>query len=184
MFHMKPGDYSGGQEDKYQQYLSRIEQLVRRLIDKMQAEVVIFSTVPWEDAETVNEILSRFKGDCRVKEAKINSVDDSFDVTGSLDFLVSTRLHSLIFALAQGIPSVAASDQERIIGLYRDLEASDLLFDINNFNPEDVVAAVERLHRGRGRQLLQKVRQHQAKAAQGLREIVSEIGDICRVTPQ
>jgi polysaccharide pyruvyl transferase WcaK-like protein len=86
--------------------------------------------------------------------------------------------------LAQGVPAVALSNQEKIIGLYLDLDASDLQFDINNFNPEDVVAAVERLRRGRGRQLLQKVRQHQAKAAQGLSEIVSEIGDICRVTPQ
>jgi polysaccharide pyruvyl transferase WcaK-like protein len=181
---MKPGDYRGGIEDKYQQYLSRMEQLVRLLTDKMGAEVVLFSTVPWEDTDTVDELLSRFKGNDRVKGAKIDSVEDSFEVTGSLDFLVSTRLHSLIFALAQGVPSVALSNQEKIIGLYLDLDASDLQFDINNFNPEDVVAAVERLHRGRGRQLLQKVRQHQAKAAQGLSEIVSEIGDICRVTPQ
>jgi polysaccharide pyruvyl transferase WcaK-like protein len=181
LFQMKPSDYPGGTEEKYQQYLSCMAELVRLLNEKMGAEVVIFSTVPWEDMETVNELLSRFEGNDRVKGAKIDSVKDAFEVTGSLDLLVSTRLHSLIFALAQGVPSIALSDQERIIGLYLDLEASDLRFNINDFNPEEVVTALERLLQGRGQQLLAKVRDHQAKVAEGLQKIVAEIGAICQV---
>ena len=63
----------------------------------------------------------------------------------------------------------------KLAGLYQDLCAQDLLFDIATFDPAEVVDALDRLGGERGRQLLQQVERLGHKAAGGIAAMAAEI---------
>ncbi len=175
MFYMMPQRYQGGKAEAYEVYLDRMENLIRLIVGRLKAQVLLFSTEPSEDQETVNELAKRVSDLKEVRAAKVKSLPSAIRITGSCDYHVGTRLHSLIFSLAQGVPAVALTSHGRITGLYTDLKAKDLLFDIANFDASSVVDALERLMGERGNRLLENVGQRRKEAVKGIANIVEEI---------
>lgn len=175
LFYLKPEEYPGGSEARYTEYLDRLAALVSRFETRSTDDVILFSTVPWEDGETVRSLANRCTDSHRVQRVAVHSVEEALDLTASLSLQVGTRLHSLLFSLGQGIPAVALANHPRIVGLYRDLNAADLLFDIDDFDPAEVVAACESLRGRRGEQLLARVRDMQREAERGLGGIARRV---------
>jgi polysaccharide pyruvyl transferase WcaK-like protein len=170
-----PGKYPGGALKKYLDYLTRLEELIRLIIDRTSATVLIFSTEPSEDQHTVEDLYQRLTDLNRVQKGRVNSLPSALDMTRSCDLHVGTRLHSLIMSLAQGVPSIAITSHGRITGLYNDLDAEDLLFDIEKFSPEDVLTALQCLAGPRGEELIENVNDMRERATRGLYHMALEI---------
>jgi polysaccharide pyruvyl transferase WcaK-like protein len=82
----------------------------------------------------------------------------------------------LILSLAQGdVPSIALTSHPRITGLFQDLNAEDLLFDIDDFEPKTVADALQLLLGERGRMLMENVEKLRARSQKGISQVVSEI---------
>lgn len=173
---MRPGRSPGKRDPAaFEAYLGRMERLVRLIVARFGAEVVLFTNEPMEDQETVNDLAARLEDLPQVRVAAVHSVRSALEVAGSCDLHVGGRLHSVIFSVVQGVPAVALMSHGKLAGLYQDLCAQDLLFDIATFDPAEVVDALDRLGGERGRQLLQQVERLGHKAAGGIAAMAAEI---------
>lgn len=178
MFYMMPGKYPGGNIKQYKAYLDRMEGLVRLVIDRLKAKVIIFSTEPSEDQQTVNDIKEKVEDLKSVSIARVNSLPTAIRLTGSCDFHIGARLHSLILSLAQGVPSIALTSHGRITGLYTNLDAKDLVYDIEIFNPSSVVDSIEKLMGRRGKILIDNVDKLRKRSQMGISNMVMEINSL------
>lgn len=173
--YMRPGRSPRTDAAAYAAYVDRLEQLIRLVVDRLDARVLVFTNEPMEDQETVDDVMSRVRDLPSVQTAEVNSVRSAMAVAGRCDLHVGGRLHSVIFSLIQGIPAIALSSHGKIVGLFADLEADDLVYDIGNFDPEAVVADLERLSGERGRQLLENVARLRQKSDAGLSKMAKEM---------
>jgi len=176
MFYMQPGRYPNGNKKAYEKYLQRMEELVRLVVKRLNMRVLLFSTEPSEDQETVDTVMHRVQDLKDISSTRIQSLESAVKVTSSLDYHVGSRLHTLILSLANGgVPSIALSSHTRIIGLYTELDAGDLVYDISNFNPKIVIDDLEKLTHERGRVLLENVDKLRKRSKKGISEMVAEI---------
>jgi len=175
MFYKMPEKYPGGRKQDYQNYLKRMEDIVRLTVKRLKAKVIIFSTEPTEDQATVNELMARVQDLKDVSSVEIKSLALGLEVTGSCDYHIGSRLHTLIFSLAQGVPSVALTSHGRITGLFTDLDAKDLMHNIDDFNPASVVESVEKLMGDRGKNLIENVDNLRKRSQRGISNMVMEI---------
>jgi polysaccharide pyruvyl transferase WcaK-like protein len=170
-----PGKYPGGQKIEYDKYIDRMEKLVRLIVKRLNAKIILFSTEPSEDQETVNRLANRVKDLENVQSIEIDSLPYAFEITRSFDIHIGSRLHTLIFSLAQGVPSVALTSHTRITALFTDLDAKDLIYDIKSFNPDSVVYSIYKLMNERGQKLLDNVDKLRKRSQIGISDMVSEI---------
>lgn len=175
MFYMMPGKYPGGNIEQYEAYLDKMETLLRMVIDRLEAKVVIFSTEPSEDQETVNDLKQRVADLQSVSITRVHSLPNAIRLTGSCDFHIGARLHSLILSLAQSVPSIALTSHGRVTGLFTELEAKDLIYDISDFDPASVIDSLELLKAERGRLLIKNVNKLKRQASKGISNMVEEI---------
>lgn len=77
-------------------------------------------------------------------------------VLGQMDLMLGMRLHSLIFSLTMGVPSVALSYTHKVASIMETFGAADLCLPIENVGDENIVQLIskareeslrERLHR-------------------------------------
>jgi len=157
MMYMHPERWPKGDVSGYELHLERCCNLVRRLVDVFEAEVILFSNEPSEDQTTVDAVYGRLDGLPGVTRVHCRSLDSAMRVAGDADVHIGSRLHSLIFSLTQGTPAVALSSHGRMSGLFEDLSASDMCFEIGEFEPQVVVDAVASLRDARGVALAKEV---------------------------
>ncbi|HET8625276.1 MAG TPA: polysaccharide pyruvyl transferase family protein [Gemmatimonadales bacterium] len=175
--YMRPGRSAGAiRAGAYEEYLDRLERLARLVVSRLDADVLVFTNEPTEDQTTVDDVVHRLRDLDRVKSAPVHTVAEAMRVAGSCDLHVGGRLHSVIFSLIQGVPAVALSSHGKIIGLYTDLDATDLLFDIATFEPERVVQCLDALRGPRGARLLANVERLRRQAAAGLHRLAADVG--------
>ena len=61
-------------------------------------------------------------------------------IYAKMDLLIGTRLHSLIFAFTENVPGIAISySPHKHEGIMKMIGLQDYIFQIENFNPEEVV---------------------------------------------
>jgi polysaccharide pyruvyl transferase WcaK-like protein len=159
----------------YSAYLDRLERVIRLVVERLHAEVLVFTNEPMEDQETVGDVMARVRDVPGVRSVEVHSVRSAVTTAGMCDLQVGGRLHSVIFSLVQGIPAIALSSHGKIVGLYADLEASDLVYDIGSFDPEAIVANLEQLRGERGRCLLKNVTRLGSKSAAGLTAMAEQL---------
>ncbi len=122
-------------------YLQHLEALIKHLISKYQARIVLVPNDIYPGQKPVGED-DRYL--CRVLYQRLNKADSCFlfdeflsteqvkSVVGQCDFLVGSRFHSLVFALGQGVPAMAISWSHKYRELFR-------LFDMEKYVVEDQV---------------------------------------------
>ena len=68
------------------------------------------------------------------------SVHDLFDLYGSLDFLIGTRFHSVIFALLMGVPAIAISySSPKAYGIMKMIGLERFCLEISNIKLKELV---------------------------------------------
>ena len=78
------------------------------------------------------------------------SMDNLLDLYSSLDVLIGTRFHSVIFALLCGVPSIAISYvSPKAPGIMRMLDLEQFCIDITHIKLDDLIQRFKDLERSR-----------------------------------
>jgi len=66
-------------------------------------------------------------------------------VYSNLDFHLGQMMHSTIYAMGAGVPTIAIGYDRKLKGFFDLMECPDHLFDVTDWEPEQIESAVERL---------------------------------------
>jgi colanic acid/amylovoran biosynthesis protein len=139
-------------EQDFNRYIGELRSLIRTLVARGN-EVVLWgnSRMPEENQDDF-QIAGRIIAGLHKTESNLVSVLNStsdLDVLmkelEEIDILVGTRLHSCIFGLIAGVPSIALAYQPKAIGTYRILGLADMCFDVRTFKADDIATKIDAL---------------------------------------
>jgi polysaccharide pyruvyl transferase WcaK-like protein len=95
--------------------------------------------MPWDDRAGAGVVASRCKFHKKnVPMYKDLSVQDTLDIVSALDCLVSTRLHSTIFAISNSVPFLDITHNHKNTNLLNTLDLSSASLSYKCANAEDI----------------------------------------------
>lgn len=138
-------------ENDLEQYLKRIEEVADAYVKAGGQGVTLFPQVQVtgmdEDLPVAIELERRLNhAGIRVRLLDGCSWESYFEHIASVSVFMGSRMHSCIFALVSGVPTVGLSYQPKFEALFSQLGMSDRCFPITNFNPRDVATRLAGLH--------------------------------------
>jgi colanic acid/amylovoran biosynthesis protein len=153
--------FSGGKMDerKCKRYLKNLADIIDLWIDKEGIPVVIFSQTISQECQSENDLAL-----AKELHLLIKNKDNCIIVTDNLPIQVlrplyakariflGSRLHSVIFALLEGVPCVALEDYffgPKTIGIMNDLGLGKFVFSVDTLIPDAVVSAMTYLDQNR-----------------------------------
>lgn len=88
-------------------------------------QICLFSSTQSDylDISECMEVLSDFSN---INTEMISSIDELFDLIGSFEFVIGTRMHTLISSMCSEIPIMAISWQEKVLSLMEYIHSEDL----------------------------------------------------------
>jgi len=129
---------------------------VRRLVDDYQASVVFVPQVTFSARGDDDRVVARRvamaadRGDrVRVVESPLSPSEVKW-VCGRMNAFVGTRMHSNIFAVAQGVPTLAIAYQPKTVGIMNTLQPQDFVVPIADLQADDLTEGFRRLWHERG----------------------------------
>ena len=148
----KPGQWPTHNQALYERYLNKLQQVVCQLLESGYFVVLVWSSAG-DDEKVISDLLASLKDGSngalksRIHIPKIRNWKELASVLCDVDFLVASRLHSAILGFLTNTPVVAISFDPKVDWVMQDLGQTDYLLHINNFLPEDVLEALDRLNR-------------------------------------
>ena len=133
-----------GDSARYDSYVGRFAHFASRLLGDGYG-LVLFPTQLRADRTALDDLerkLSRILVPGiseRVKRADVVTVDDVLALLDSVDFVVATRFHALVFSFLAAKPTIAISNQSKMSNLMVDLGQQHWLVDADEFE-------VDKLH--------------------------------------
>lgn len=118
--------------------LQEVSEALALLVDELQVRVLLFPFHPEQDRELAAQAQAAIQRPARTHVLRGEyTIPELLALTGQLDFLIGIRLHSLIFAAAQGVPFLGISYDPKVegfleafggssVGTIASLTASDL----------------------------------------------------------
>jgi polysaccharide pyruvyl transferase WcaK-like protein len=149
MAYAKPGCWPVEDSSVYDRYLRQMARLISQLLERDGFLVMVSSTAG--DRRVFSEILeylddhSRALLDHQLHIPEIASWRDLIAVLRDVDFLVASRLHSVILGFVVDRPTVAISFDAKVDWIMEDLGQTQSLLQIRDFVAEDVVRALGQL---------------------------------------
>ncbi|MCP4422875.1 MAG: hypothetical protein GY803_00120 [Chloroflexi bacterium] len=134
-------------------------------INEMGGSVVLLPSNEWgdgsnnDDVIVTKKIIDLMENENNVSYISMTSCEIYKGFLGSLDVLLSTRMHPTILAATSGVPYVAIYYEHKQQGLAAQLGVEDYLIDIANISAERTIAKIEQAFRRRDllrKQLLMK----------------------------
>ena len=132
---------------RFTNYLEVLAKTTEWLIYNMKATVVFFPQViyaPKDDDRVVSsEIASRIgeKQNIRVL-TKDYSPEELKGIIGQMDLFIGSRMHSNIFALSMGVPTIAISYRRKTDGIMRMLGMSEYVINIPSLSFDNMVSLI------------------------------------------
>jgi len=125
-------------------YIHALIKLINYLIKELNAEILVIPQViiPSEDTELIfSKILKGINDKSRVFFLQEEfSVQDIINIYAELDFLIATRMHSAIFALSVGTPTLAiAYDFGAKWGILKMLGVENITLNFNEVNDQSLL---------------------------------------------
>jgi len=127
-------------------YESSIAIFVDRLVETYGAEVVFVPQVTFtdgrdDDRESARRVAARTNGGdgVLVIEEELSAAEVKW-LCGQMDFFVGTRMHSNIFALSSGVPSLAIAYQPKSLGIMESLGLAGFVLPIDTLNADELAA--------------------------------------------
>lgn len=105
-----------------------------------------------DDRDISMEMKSRFSEDPGVVYSEeLESVTPSGMKAfyAGLDLLIGTRMHSVIFAAAEGVPVLCIAYQPKALGVLKMIGMEDLCYRIEDMGPGDIVKGIDRITSGK-----------------------------------
>jgi polysaccharide pyruvyl transferase WcaK-like protein len=125
----------------YQAYLAKMVSFMQWLIRANYRIILIRSDIGL-DMKAIADALAMLRQTGlrlpanQIVEANINTVPDLMEALSRVDFVVASRLHTVLLSMRVGKPIVALSFQSKIENLMQDAGLSDYCLPISSFTPE------------------------------------------------
>lgn len=146
----KPGSWPNPNRDLYDRYLQQMTRIVAQLLERDYFLVIVCSSLG-DDDRVIPELLERLDGRSRgmvprqMHTPKIRTWKDLVACLRDVDFVIASRLHSVILGFLTHTPTVAISFDPKVDRVMEDLGQSDYLLDIHDFEAIDVIEALKRI---------------------------------------
>ncbi len=132
--------------DKQQEYREMMKRAIEYLVSKYNAAIYIFPHVTVDDDlqasfEVYKLIDDKQKENIHILTNNYSSRElKSF--YGMMDFMISTRLHSAIFAIGEGVPAInIAYHGTKSQGIYANMHLSNLMID--SYSSEKLICLID-----------------------------------------
>lgn len=137
-------------------YIKSIQAAIQHLETKYGAKVLLMPQVLGPNAFNDDRNISReiLNG---MSNTKAQLIDIDFHPRelkyfySKMDMFIGTRMHSNIFALSSGIPTVAINYEHKTRGIMELLDLKEYVIDISAITPEDLIAAADKCWNNRNR---------------------------------
>jgi polysaccharide pyruvyl transferase WcaK-like protein len=146
----KPRKWPSQDRALYDRYISEMARVVSQLLERGHFLVIICSCL-WDDESAIADLLGRLDDQSKQRLARqihIPPIATWKDVVASLldvDYLIASRLHSVILGWVVQKPTVAISFDAKVDWVMADLGQSEYLLQIREFTAGNVMEALDRL---------------------------------------
>jgi len=137
--------------EQQSRYERSVAGFVDWLVDQHGAEVVFLPQVTFVDGGDDDRVAARGVVESVARRDRVRVVEDELAAAevkwlcGEMDFFVGTRMHSNIFALSSGIPTLAIAYQPKTEGIMADLGLGEWVLPIEGVEIGKLKGAFDRL---------------------------------------
>lgn len=145
----KPGSWPHADRALYERYLQQMAHVISHLLERDYFLVIVWSAL--SDESVIPELVERLDPESKERLARqmhiptISTWQKLVAVLQDVDFLIASRLHSVILGFVTRRPTVAISFDRKVNWVMEDLAQADYLLQILDFRAEDVIKTLERL---------------------------------------
>jgi len=123
------------------EYKETIKKITEKLLSQGYKIVILSQTV--NDDTLGQEIKDSFKNNVEFVEFT-PSVDNTIDLYSKCDFVISSRMHGIIFAILSKVPFISIGDEPKFLGLLEQVEYSNKLsINVANIEIKKLSASVD-----------------------------------------
>jgi polysaccharide pyruvyl transferase WcaK-like protein len=165
------GRYLPAARSRYERYLDTLSSFVARLLDRGY-RVIFFPTQLRADPPAIEDLKARLarlpEWDTwrhQVIEPDVATVGDLLEVLRSSDFVVATRYHAVLLALALGRPVLALASSPKTTQEMIDMGQGPFAYTADDAEPYELAVAFERLEEARDKISREARRRGRTKAA-------------------
>jgi polysaccharide pyruvyl transferase WcaK-like protein len=152
--------------DRFGRLLGRLADALRSVTSRFRCDILLIPmhVGTTDDDRQVGRLLEKYlRGDTYVTHAPVIGVTSAIEAIRSCDAVVGMRLHSLILAAMNGVPSVALAYDDKVFRAMERIGRSRFAVPIEDVDPEWLANSVtESLEGG--------VTENQSACVQGLRD--------------
>ncbi len=164
----KPGKWPSENRAIYERYLEQMARAVSEFIDSGCFVVFVCSSL-WDDESALADILRLLPQapgrvpDC-LEIPPVTSWQDYLATVLDVDFVIASRLHSVILGLVGHKPTAAISFEPKVDWVMEDLGLTEYRLDIKSFTSGDVIHILDQM-RNRLHPIKQRILSYQQEAA-------------------
>ena len=141
-------------------YKFKIVEIIRKIIyDHPNCYIYLFPQVDVEGTDSdvqISKTITETVNSNRCIFYSLRDLERPEEIAGvysRMDCFVGSRMHSTIFALAAGVPTIGLAYQPKTKGTFRKFNIEQFSFEIKSFKSEDVLSAVESCLKGNQRDI-------------------------------
>ena len=167
----KAGNWPTEHRVLHERYMRQMAQIISQLLRRDYLIIMVSSSLG-DDDKVIGELVSILDNDCKsrisgqIQFPAIHSWRDLAGVLRASDYLIASRLHSIILGYVSDTLSVAISFDPKVDWLMADVGQADYLLNINDFFAQDVVDRLDCLMSHKP-EVIEHIRSHRTRLAPG-----------------
>lgn len=137
----------------YDDFVNGFAMVLNELLQKYEDYQIIFFPHIYSDLAAINDLLEKIEDTYRRIRVVVapyltgeGSDEYIFGLYKECDFIMGMRFHSNICAIAQNIPTIALCSYKKILDLYREVDLSDRVVEVNKVGFENLIRKKLKVH--------------------------------------
>lgn len=149
-----PHGTSAEKEQKFAKYINSMAKLISQLIEVNNAQIIMVSTCQgdqsysFEDNIVATTIYNKLDDKDKSHVSVISDFQSPTKFLNNLnciDVFIGTRMHACILSLLMNIPTINICYEFKSKELFNKLELADYVFDIENIEPNKILASIKEI---------------------------------------
>ncbi len=169
----------------YRAYVGKVSRFVQWL-DNNGYSVLLFPTQVRADLRTIQDIRANLNGAGHspriVAGARVRNIDDLISEIARADFVIASRYHGILLALALNKPVIGVAYHEKCRALLEMAGQGDYVLDIANFRAEDLIEKFQALQ-ANAEQIKKEISQRITLLREALEEQYDAVFGLIGVAP-
>lgn len=120
-------------EGTIRKYEKAILNLINQLSNDKDNIIYLYCSEP-RDQKTVDELYTKIRGKDNIVKINIFNEDDLFNLYKKLNYIVGTRMHSLIIGMTFEIPVIGISWQQKVCEMFKLFNLEEYCIELEDFN--------------------------------------------------